>query len=99
MDDKKETGQPEKQPEKKFYLDEEHVRECQKIFDQYTLKRYQKGKPCKMCGGSRNVGKTPEGSLIVCGRCVNIFMAERAWHEYCKKNPELLGRYYDNDKK
>ncbi len=68
-----------------MFLAEEHLDKAKEI----VLKNRKK-RSCKKCYDRGYIGTSPENTLIVCDKCVDIEKAMEEWKEYVKLDPQLM---------
>ena len=72
-----------------MYLAENHLEKAKEIALNNRKKR-----TCKKCYDRGYIGLTPENTLVICEKCVNVDAAMEEWKEYVKQDP-ADGRFKD----
>jgi len=73
-----------------FKLEEKHLQKAKEI----ALNSRKKNR-CNLCYDRAYIGLTPENTLVLCNKCVDIDKAVSLWKEYVKDIPELKKFYAD----
>ena len=80
-----------------FKLEEKHLEKA-KEFAIHNRKK----KKCNACYDRGYIGTTPENTLVLCSKCVDMEKAMEEWKNYIKEIPELKEHYREffeeNDK-
>ena len=71
-----------------FKLDDKHLEKAKEI-----AAHNRKKKTCNTCYDRGYIGITPENTIMLCHKCVDIKKAANAWKEYVKSVPELHEYY------
>ncbi len=71
-----------------FRLDDKHLEKAKEL-----ATHNRKEKTCNTCYDRGYIGVTPENTLILCHKCVDMEKARIAWKEYVKGIPELHEYY------
>ena len=73
-----------------MYLAENHLEKAKEIALNNRKKR-----TCKKCYDRGYIGLTPENTLVICEKCVNVDAAMEEWKEYVKQDPQLMEDFKD----
>ncbi|MFA5466188.1 MAG: hypothetical protein WC218_09425 [Candidatus Cloacimonadales bacterium] len=73
-----------------MYLAENHLEKAKEIALNNRKKR-----TCKKCYDRGYIGLTPENTLVICEKCVNVDAAMEEWKEYVKQDPQLMDDFKD----
>ena len=73
-----------------FRLEEKHLEKAKEF-----AVANRKKKNCNSCYDRGYIGTTPENTLVLCTKCVNIEKALEAWKDYIEDFPELMEHYQE----
>lgn len=71
-----------------YRLDEKHLEQAKVI-----AAESRKKKNCKNCYDRGYIGVTPENTLVLCHKCVDLEKSYAKWKEYVSKFPDLKEQY------
>ena len=71
-----------------FKLDDKHLNKA-KEFAAHNRKK----KSCNNCYDRGYIGTTPENTLVLCPKCVDVDEVMEVWKNYVKDIPELKEQY------
>ena len=71
-----------------FRLDDKHLEKA-KEFAAHNRNK----KSCNTCYDRGYIGVTPENTIMLCHKCVDMEKARNAWKDYVKGIPELHDYY------
>ncbi|HPR17768.1 MAG TPA: hypothetical protein PLD62_05945 [Candidatus Cloacimonadota bacterium] len=73
-----------------FKLEEKHLEKAKEI-----AARNRKKKSCGKCYDRGYIGVTPENTLVLCHKCVDMEKAMADWKSYVAEIPELKEQYHE----
>jgi len=73
-----------------YKLEEKHLEKAKEF-----AVSSRKKKRCDHCYDRGYIGVTPENTLVLCNKCVDMDMAVSKWKEYVKDIPQLKEYYAD----
>lgn len=79
-----------------FRLDDKHLEKAKEI-----AVHNRKKKTCNTCYDRGYIGTTPDNTILLCHKCVDVPKALEAWKNYIKNIPELKEYYrelFEEDK-
>ncbi len=71
-----------------YKLEEKHLEKAKEIAVANRIK-----KNCKNCYDRGYIGVTPENTLVLCHKCVDLEKSYEEWKEYVSLDPELKEHY------